>query len=61
MTHNLSLILRCAMALTIAAASLFVIGHIFIEPKEKLVKREAVWFDKTFSLTTIYANKNTQT
>jgi hypothetical protein len=49
------------MALTIAAASLFVIGHIFIEPKEKLVKREAVWFDKTFSLTTIYANKNTQT
>jgi hypothetical protein len=28
-----------------AAARLFVTGRIFIEPKEKIVKREALWFD----------------
>ena len=57
---NLSLTLRCAMALTIAAARLFVTSRIFIEPKEKIVKRPALWFDNTFSLITIYAKKNTQ-
>jgi len=56
---SLSLSSLCAMALMIAAARLFVIGRIFIEPKQ-LVKREAAWFDKTFSLSTVYAKKDTK-
>ena len=56
---RLSLTSQCAMAPTIAAAHLFatarlfVTGRIFIEAERILVKREATWFDKTFSLDTI--------